>query len=89
MKIINAPEKEREEEIMREDCRCGEMAVMFLAGLTIGTMTGLLLAPHSGAYTRRQLQNLAEDVKDQASALASETKHAVENVVEQGKRIVS
>ena len=73
---------------MREDCRCGEMAVMFLAGLTIGTMTGLLLAPHSGAYTRRQLQNLAEDVKDQASTLASDTKHAVENVVEQGKRIV-
>ncbi len=74
---------------MREDCRCGEMAVMFLAGLTIGTMTGLLLAPHSGAYTRRQLQNLAEEVQEQASALASDAKEAVENAVEKGKRIVS
>lgn len=74
---------------MREGCRCGEMVVMFLAGLTIGTMTGLLLAPHSGAYTRRQLQNLAEDVKEQASALAAEAKESVENVMEQGKRIVS
>ncbi len=73
---------------MREDCRCGEMAVMFLAGLTIGTMTGLLLAPHSGAYTRRQLQNLAEEVQEQASALASDAKEAVENAMEQGKRIV-
>jgi len=74
---------------MREDCRCGEMAVMFLAGLTIGTMAGLLLAPHSGAYTRRQLQNLAEEVQEQASALASDAKEAVENAVEKGKRIVS
>ena len=74
---------------MREDYRCGEMAIMFLAGLTIGTMTGLLLAPHSGAYTRRQLQNLVEDVKEQASTLASEAKEAVENVAEQGKRIIT
>jgi gas vesicle protein len=65
------------------------MAVMFLAGAAMGMVAGLLLAPHSGAYTRRQLQNLAEDVKDQASTLASDAKHAVENVVEQGKRIVS
>lgn len=74
---------------MQEDCRCGEMAVSFLAGLTIGTMAGLLLAPHSGAYTRRQLQNLAEDVKEQASTLASEAKEVVDHVVEEGKKIVS
>jgi len=73
---------------MQQDYRCGELLVMFLAGLTIGTTAGLLLAPHSGAYTRRQIQNLAEDVKEQASNLASEAKDAVGNVVEQGKRIV-
>jgi len=89
VRTIKVYAKKREEEIMREDCRCGEMAVMFLAGLTIGTMAGLLLAPHSGAYMRRQLQNLAEDVKEQASTLASEAKEAVENVVEQGKRIIT
>jgi len=74
---------------MQQDGRCGEMAVMFLAGLAIGTAAGLLLAPHSGPYTRRQMQNFAEDVKEQASNLASEAKEVVENVVEQGKRIVS
>jgi len=74
---------------MQQDCRCGEMVVMFLAGLAIGGVAGLLLAPHAGAYTRRQIQNLAEDVKEQASNLASEAKDAVENVVQQGKRIVS
>lgn len=74
---------------MREDCRCGEMAVTFLVGLTIGTMAGLLLAPHSGAYTRRQLQNLAEDVKERASGLAADAKEAIDDVVQEGKRIVS
>lgn len=74
---------------MQQDCRCGGMAVMFLAGAAIGTVAGLLLAPHSGAYTRRQFQNLAEDAKDQASTLASDAKRAVDNVVERGKRIVS
>ncbi len=74
---------------MQDQCRCGEMSVMFLAGLAIGAVAGLMLAPHSGAYTRRQLQNLAEDVKEQASGLASEAKEAVENVVKEGKRIMS
>jgi len=74
---------------MREDCRCGEMMVVFLAGVAIGSAAGLLLAPHSGAYTRRQLQNLSEDVREGASHLADEAKEAVENVLQQGKRIVS
>jgi len=65
-----------------------EIAAVFLAGLTIGLMTGFLLAPHSGAYTRRQLRNVAEDVKEQASILASDAKEAVENAMEKGKRIV-
>ena len=62
---------------------------MFLAGLAIGTMTGLLLAPHSGAYTRRQLQHFGEDVKERVSELAADAKDAVDDVVEKGKRIVS
>ena len=74
---------------MQQDCRSGELLLMFLAGLTIGTTAGLLLAPHSGAYTRRQIKNLAEDMKEQMSNLASDAKDAVENVVQEGKRIVS
>lgn len=73
---------------MRQDSPCGGMSVAFLAGLAMGAVAGLLLAPHSGAYTRRQLQNLAEDVKEQASDLAADTKEAVETAVQQSKRIV-
>jgi gas vesicle protein len=74
---------------MQQDSRCGEMAVIFLAGLTIGTVTGLLLAPHSGSYTRRQLQNLGEDVTERMAGLAADAKDAVDEVMEKGKRIVS
>ena len=74
---------------MEQDSRCGEVAVMFLAGLAVGTVAGLLLAPHSGSYTRRQLQNLGEDVKERMSGLAADAKDAVDDVVEKGKPIVS
>jgi gas vesicle protein len=73
---------------MQQSCRCGEMTVMFLAGVAIGTAAGVLLAPHSGAYTRRHLENLADEVKEQACILASDFKDAVENVVQEGKRII-
>ena len=74
---------------MQQVSQCGAMAVAFLAGLVVGAVAGLLLAPHSGAYTRRQLQNLSEDVKERTSILAADAKEAVDSVVEQGKRIVS
>jgi len=73
---------------MQQESQCGAMAVAFLAGLVMGTVAGLLLAPHSGAYTRRQLQNLSEDVKERASVLAADAKETVDTVVQQGKRIV-
>lgn len=64
-------------------------ALTFAAGALLGVVAGILIAPHSGAYTRRQLQNLAEDVKEQASVLTADAKEAVEAVAQQGKRMVS
>jgi len=69
---------------MEQDHRCGEMAVMFLAGVAVGAAAGLLLAPHSGSYTRRQLQNLAEDVTERMVGLAGDAKDAVDDVMEKG-----
>jgi len=69
---------------MEQDSRCGEMAVMFLAGVAVGAAAGLLLAPHSGSYTRRQLQNLAEDVTERMVGLAGDAKDAVDDVMEKG-----
>lgn len=64
----------------------------FATGLLVGVGTGLLLAPQSGARTRRQLSNLAEDVREEATAAAHDTKEvvndAIDGVIERGKRLV-
>ncbi|MDP3090542.1 MAG: YtxH domain-containing protein [Nitrospira sp.] len=64
-------------------------ALTFATGVLVGLAAGIVAAPHSGAYTRRQLQNLAEDAKERASGLAADAKAAIDDVVQQGKRIVS
>ncbi len=63
-------------------------AAAFAAGVLVGIAAGMLLAPHSGAYTRRRLHNLAEDFRERASGLAAEAEKAAESLVAQGKRMV-
>ncbi|WP_455379379.1 YtxH domain-containing protein [Petrachloros mirabilis] len=63
--------------------------LMFLAGLTVGVGTGLLIAPESGARTRRRLRNYAEDLGDQISDIADDTKIKVERFIDRGKDLVS
>lgn len=60
----------------------------FLTGALAGAAAGLLLAPHSGAYTRRQIRNFAEDVEERARCMADDARHVVEDVVDQGKALV-
>lgn len=64
-------------------------ALAFATGVLVGIAAGILVAPHSGAYTRRQLQNLAEDVTERASGVAADAKEAADAVAAQGKRIVN
>ncbi len=60
----------------------------FLAGALAGAAAGLLLAPHSGAYTRRRIQNFAEDVGERARGMADDARQVVEDVVDHGKALV-
>jgi gas vesicle protein len=64
-------------------------ALGFAIGVSVGIAAGLLVAPQSGAQTRRQLQNLAEDLKESASVLADEAQKIVGNVVAESKRLVT
>lgn len=61
----------------------------FFAGLVAGIGAGILLAPQSGARTRRQLHNLAEDLEEQTSHILCDAKTSIGKVIEHGKRLVS
>ncbi len=63
----------------------------FATGLIVGVGTGLLLAPQSGARTRRQISGMVDDFREDATHLAEEAKQTVgeviDGVIERGKRI--
>ncbi len=64
----------------------------FTTGLLVGLGTGLLMAPASGARTRRRITDFVEDLQDDATQLAGEAKDAmgdaIDGVIDRGKKIV-
>ncbi|MGH7255182.1 MAG: YtxH domain-containing protein [Nitrospirales bacterium] len=78
---------------MDNGARCVMFGLVgFASGVLAGAAAGLLLAPHSGARTRRQLRsfvdNVVEDFGDRTNQLADEAKHTVGDVIGYGKRLV-
>lgn len=74
---------------MDNDTRCiilGGLAL--LTGIVLGTGLGLLLAPQSGARTRRQLRNMMEDASERVSEFADDAKDTVNEMMERGKKFV-
>lgn len=75
-------------------------AIFLLAGLAIGTLTGLLIAPDEGARTRKKwlkqakkykkdIKNKASDLKDKASDFkdkVSDIKDNIESVAHDVKK---
>ena len=53
-----------------------------LTGFCFGLGTGILLAPHSGARTRRRLKNFTED-------MIEDTKEVIDEATYTGKQIKS
>ena len=64
-------------------------AVAFFAGVIIGLGAGMLVAPQSGDRTRRQLQNLAMDVQEDAETFVKDTKEKMSGWVDKGKKFVA
>lgn len=60
-----------------------------LTGLLVGGTAGVLYAPQSGARTRRQLENLAEDMRERAGQITEDTAEAIEKLVERGRRFIT
>lgn len=74
---------------MIQGTRCAWLSTTtFLAGLMAGISTGLLLAPQSGARTRRQIHGVAKDLEEKTSHILSDAKTSIGKVIDHGKRLV-
>jgi gas vesicle protein len=87
--LKNHVEEQQEDKAMTEGTRCiGMSTTAFFAGLVAGIGTGLLLAPQSGARTRRQLHSLAKDLQEESNYMLGDAKTSLGKVIEQGKSLV-
>ncbi len=67
----------------------GAVAFAFLAGALIGAGAALLLAPQSGAETRKALKKYAEEAEEEVLERAKEAKVALDKVIEKGKEFAA
>jgi gas vesicle protein len=63
--------------------------VIFLVGLGIGSLAGILIAPNSGEETREYLSKKAKEGRDYARSKAQEMKERAEDFVEIGQEAVA
>lgn len=61
----------------------------FLTGLLVGVGTGLMLAPYSGARTRRRLRALVEDAGERTGEVLTDASEAFRLMIKRGKRLVA
>ncbi len=71
---------------MREDgYGSGTILLSFLLGGVVGAGLALLIAPQSGAETRRKIKDIADDVKERTNKYIDETREKVAGAVDEGK----
>jgi gas vesicle protein len=70
------------------DKRAGDRAAFFLLGAAIGAATALLLAPASGARTRRRLVRKGEEVADYLIDAGRELIEQCEDLYERSGELV-
>ncbi|MBA5865137.1 MAG: hypothetical protein GDA67_00400 [Nitrospira sp. CR1.3] len=62
---------------------------LFIVGLVSGISAGILLAPQSGARTRRQLRHLAQDFEEQTDHLIGDAKASIGKAIERGMHLIA
>jgi gas vesicle protein len=70
------------------DTRAGDRAVFFLLGAVIGAAAALLMAPASGAHTRRRLRRRGEEVTDYLIDAGKELVDKCEDLYERSGEVV-
>jgi gas vesicle protein len=70
------------------DTRAGDQAALFLLGAAIGAGAALLMAPASGARTRRRLRRQGEEVADYLIDAGKELVDKCEDLYERSLEVV-
>ena len=71
------------------NCNIATKVSFFVAGVGIGAAVALLFAPQSGEETRKQIAEKAQDGADFVAAKGRELRKHAEDLVDQGKEVVS
>ena len=71
------------------NCVMSTKSAYFVAGIGLGAAVALLLAPQSGKQTRKLIVNKAEEGKDFVTAKGREIRSIADDLVDQGKDLVS
>jgi gas vesicle protein len=74
---------------MMKNNHVDRIPLVFLTGLAAGGAAALLLAPQSGARTRRQIARKTEDIQSYAQDLGEELIEKGRGLVERGQAISS
>jgi gas vesicle protein len=67
----------------------GSKVSVFLVGLGIGALIGILFAPKSGEETREYLSNKADEGREYAQKKARELRERAEDLIERSKEVMS
>ena len=63
--------------------------LLLLTGMIIGGGVGLLLAPTSGARTRRRLTVMAKNLEQEINGVAADARLKINQVMERGWRVAA
>jgi gas vesicle protein len=63
----------------------GKIALAFVVGGVVGALTGILLAPMSGAETRQKIKEVSVNTKDKALEKIDEAKSGASSLFARGK----
>ncbi len=77
--------------MVRQDSECSAspIALAFLGGAIVGAIAGILLAPKSGAETRRAIKSYADETEEEIIEKAKQARAALDETIERGRHYVA
>ena len=72
----------------RDDSTVGTAVTFLLIGIGVGAVTALLIAPKPGKQLRKDLRRKYEDARETVDDWRQEARHAAEEAMERGEKLV-